>query len=134
MPDIQIEGRELGDNPYAAPHKPRGRRRVKLFANDHLAEKDFQSQVIALAKGEGWLTYHVYDSRRSEAGFPDLVLAHPERGVIFAELKTDSGNTTDAQDLWFFTLESGGAEVYVWRPAQLASGYIREILTSSRPE
>ena len=131
--DLPIEGRELGDDPYGALATRRPKQRRILPADDGMSERNFQSAVIAMAQAEGYLVFHAYDSRRSEAGFPDLVMAHPVRGTIFAELKTASGKTTGAQDLWYNTLDSGGAEVYLWRPADLASGYIREILTSPRP-
>jgi len=47
------------------------------------------------------------------------VLAHPDRGIIFAELKTAVGRLTDQQTRWIATLKSAGAEAYVWRPADL---------------
>ena len=78
-------------------------------------EKEFQSRVVALAQGLGWRVYHAYDSRRSEPGFPDLVMVR-ER-VIFAELKTDRGRLSQAQSEWLERLTGAGGEVYVWRPA-----------------
>lgn len=77
-------------------------------------EKQFMGRVIALAKLNGWKVYHTHDSRRSEPGFPDLVLVR-ER-VIFAELKADKGKPTKAQREWLLALESGGATFLVWRP------------------
>ena len=53
-------------------------------------------------------------------GFPDVVMAHPERGVIFAELKTDKGKTTAAQDAWLRAL-GPHVECYLWRPSDLDS-------------
>jgi len=52
------------------------------------------------------------------AGFPDLVLAHKTRGLIFAELKTTKGKTSIAQEHWLNILNPH-AEVYIWRPEQL---------------
>ena len=37
-------------------------------------EAELQRNVLSLAAMTGWLAYHTYDSRRSQAGFPDLVL------------------------------------------------------------
>ena len=53
-------------------------------------------------------------------GFPDVVMAHKERGVIMAELKTDakSSKTTVAQDDWLERL-SPHIECYLWRPKDL---------------
>jgi len=37
-------------------------------------EASFMADVIALAKRHGWRGCHVTNSRKSEAGWPDLVL------------------------------------------------------------
>lgn len=80
-------------------------------------EKDFQQQIIDLARLAGWLVYHTRDSRRSAPGFPDLVLARGQR-VIFAELKRSEKETlSDEQETWLKTLRSAqGVETYLWRP------------------
>lgn len=70
-----------------------------------LTERQFQQQVVDLARAFGWLAYHTFDSRRSAPGFPDLVLAHPLRGrVIFAELKREKGHVTQQQRGWIDAL------------------------------
>ena len=44
----------------------------------------------------GWLVFHDTDSRRSEPGFPDLLLAR--RGVVLlVELKTEKGKVSIEQ-------------------------------------
>jgi len=71
-----------------------------------ISEKTWQAQVLqtlALAGFEPSLTYHTYDSRRSHAGFPDLVaLRHDHRGVTLAvlELKRETGKATLEQEHW----------------------------------
>jgi hypothetical protein len=89
-----------------------------------LSEKAFLVQVTALAKLLGWLLYHTHDSRRSEPGFPDLVLLR-ER-VVWAELKTDAGRLTPAQAAWVEALRRAGQEVYLWRPGDW--GQIQAVL------
>ena len=80
-------------------------------------ERELQDKVIELAHVTGWLTYHTYDSRRSERGFPDLVLVRPPRMVV-AELKAERGHLTDDQAVWMRALgECPGVEAYVWRPS-----------------
>ena len=82
-----------------------------------LTEKEFLAQVVELAEVLGFRSYHTFDSRRSAAGFPDLVLVRPPR-VIFAELKRQNGRVTIPQHLWFHDLdECPGVEVYIWKPS-----------------
>ena len=91
-----------------------------------LTEAQFQTWVLAVARWNGWKIQHTrpaqYSSGRwatpiqGDAGFPDLVLAHPTRGVIFAELKRQSGRLSTSQTEWMMLLQ-GGAEAYVWRPS-----------------
>lgn len=79
-----------------------------------MREREFQSQVLEAAGLMGWLAYHTHDSRRSQPGFPDLVLVR-ER-VVFAELKTDKGTLRPEQATWLERLRDAGAEAYLWRP------------------
>lgn len=79
-------------------------------------EKAFLQQVREVAGLCGWLCYHTHDSRRSEPGFPDLVLVRSP-SVVFAELKTDTGRLTPAQAAWLEALKQcSGIEAHVWRP------------------
>ncbi len=88
-------------------------------------ERIFQSKVEQIASMNGWLIFHPSPHQvrpgvfRSDGkGFPDLVLAHRERGVIFAELKLDKTKLTPMQVIWANAI-SPHAEHYVWRPNQL---------------
>jgi len=106
-----------------------------------ITEAAFQQVVIELAKWHGWLVYHPLPAmngrggwrtaQAGDTGFPDLVLAHPTRGVIFAELKSAIGKLTFTQQLWIDALRQGGAEAYVWRPADLDQ--IKHILKENKP-
>jgi len=82
-----------------------------------LSERDWQRRVVDYATWCGWLSYHTHDSRRSEPGFPDLVLLRRDRCVV-AELKSDVGKVTTAQQRWLDAFAVvPGLEVHVWRPA-----------------
>lgn len=83
-----------------------------------MSEKEFQKSVKSLAYALGWLTYHTFDSRRSDVGFPDLVLVKDDR-LIFAELKSEKGKLTIKQDMWLQALDYTDVETYVWRPSDL---------------
>jgi hypothetical protein len=85
-----------------------------------MTEAQLLAAVRHLARLTGWLAYHTHDSRRSEPGFPDLVLVSARRQrVIYAELKTDTGRTTPEQDQWLAALAAAGQETALWRPADL---------------
>ena len=93
-----------------------------------VSEADFQAQVLQLAKLMRWRCYHTHDSRRSEAGFPDLTLVRGGR-LIFAELKAEKGKVTGSQQAWLTDLKDTGAEVYLWRPSDWVD--IERILRSA---
>lgn len=81
-------------------------------------EKAFMAAVTKLARDHDYLVYHTHDARRSEKGFPDLVIVASDR-VIFAELKMDGGKVSPEQVVWGAALCAVGGNVkfVVWRPA-----------------
>jgi hypothetical protein len=92
-------------------------------------EKQFQEQVIDIARSCHWLIHHDRGDYRQciggDAGFPDLVMARKGR-VIFAELKSKGGKVSSHQLAWLGMLGEGSVtrrgsqpEVYLWRPAHL---------------
>jgi VRR-NUC domain len=83
----------------------------------HVTEGQLQRQVLQLARLRGWLAYHPYDSRHSEAGWPDLALCRPPR-LLLVELKSSRGRVSQAQRRWLDLLgQCPGVECYCWRPA-----------------
>ncbi|WP_293849290.1 VRR-NUC domain-containing protein [uncultured Brevibacterium sp.] len=93
---------------------------------ESMSEKQLQEHVVALARRLGWLVYHTFDSRKSEAGFPDLVLVRDR--TVFRELKSSSGSLSPAQQAWVSRLERSGVDVGVWRPVDLLSGAVEREL------
>jgi hypothetical protein len=87
-----------------------------------VSEKAFQHAVMRVAREAGYtFAYHTYRSTKSMGGFPDLVLAHREPGhpLYVCELKTDTGQLSQAQEAWLKALAgSTGVVSAVWRPAQ----------------
>lgn len=67
-----------------------------------------------MATALGWTWYHTHDSRRSPAGFPDLVLVRDR--VLFRELKDDRRRLEPEQIEWLNRLTRAGADAGVWRP------------------
>jgi len=94
-----------------------------------MLERDFQQAVVELARHGGWRVHHTrtvriqgggWTSPGIDKGFPDLVLVHPKKGVIFAELKTEAGKVSSEQRDWIDDIIAAGGEAYVWRPAQMS--------------
>lgn len=99
-----------------------------------LTEKDFQRQVVELARMLGWHVYHPLLSKWSERGWPDLAMIRTrDRRLLFAELKRDGGKLTEHQEVWIAELAEVAygpwgslepdpltcprVEVHVWHPA-----------------
>lgn len=91
------------------------------------SERLFQDKVVQIAKMCGWLTFHAVPHQvrpgvwRSDGpGFPDLVLAHPRHGVIFAELKSVNGKLSQQQLEWRGAILASGHRHEIWRPGDLS--------------
>ena len=89
--------------------------RTAMTPLKRLSESAFMAQVIDLLNAHGWLVYHTYDSRRSPAGFPDLIAVRG--GSLLAwELKMPSGRVTVEQRAWLQELDKvpGVMAAVVW--------------------
>lgn len=86
------------------------------MADRLMTEAQWQRKVTDYARLKGWRWYHTHDSRRSNHGFPDLVLVRAGR-LIFAELKSEAGRVTPAQQAWLNDLTEAIGAVYLWRPS-----------------
>ena len=99
-----------------------------------ISEKEFQRTVVEYAHALKYRVYHQLDtgkctkcgnpnfSKRIGPGFVDLVIAGHGR-VIFAELKSEKGKLSDAQQAWRDVLEG---QYRLWRPSDWAK--IEEVL------
>jgi len=97
---------------------------MKTVPKPVITEADFLSQVIDLAHIFSWKVAHFRPAMTKwgwrtavagdGAGFPDCVFAR-ER-IIWAELKTETGQPTLEQYEWLAALAEAGQEVYLWRP------------------
>ena len=93
-----------------------------------MTEGELDRAVRRIAADLGLLVYHTHDSRRSEPGFPDLVIVG--RRVMYRELKTEHGRITQAQKTWLAALEKAGADAGIWRPCALLSGDVARELAA----
>jgi hypothetical protein len=100
-----------------------------------MTEKQLQALVIECARWLQYDVYHTHDSRRSQPGFPDILMAckrgrigQPNR-LLVVELKSERGRLTPDQERWLALFEACGVEAYTWRPQQWLDGTIERILT-----
>lgn len=96
-----------------------------------MRETELQEQVRQMCAQLGLYHYHVHDSRRSESGWPDCVimsqrpgLSGAGSGIIFRELKSQSGELTSEQKHVGYLLTAAGLSWEVWRPADFLGGVI----------
>lgn len=87
-----------------------GRRAVRT------PERIFQRQVLELAALRGWWIKFEPDSRKTQAGWPDLVLLRPPR-LLYRELKRDDGRLRPEQHIILAALQDCGQDARVWRPS-----------------
>jgi hypothetical protein len=99
------------------------RRRGMTARGLSITEADLQQAIVDLAQRLGLRTYHTYDSRRSDPGFPDLVIAG-RGGVLFRELKSATGRVTKDQQGWLELLTGNGMDAGLWRPSALQDGLV----------
>ena len=80
-------------------------------------EKQFQAWILAVAHKWGWKHYHTHRSDKSPKGWPDLVLAHEEWGIVlFRELKLEGKYPTEEQQWWLDILSATGHDAKAWWP------------------
>lgn len=93
-----------------------------------MTELELLAEVTALCDRLGLLWHHDPDSRfvKGTPGFPDLVIVG--KRVLWAELKSDLGDTSAEQDLWHWTLHRADQTVAIWRPRDLENGAVEALL------
>lgn len=99
--------------------------------NASTSEAELQEKVRQAAVQLGILYYHTHNSRRSPAGFPDLVLVRPPN-CLFRELKSQTGKLTADQSAWLDSLAACDQDAGVWRPSDWLEGTIQRELAEMR--
>jgi len=86
---------------------------------DIMPESQLQERIIEAATIGGWMHYHTHDSRRSDRGWPDLVLVRGRRMLVL-ELKRRTGRVSVHQQGWIDALQRVDTlDVRVVRPDDL---------------
>lgn len=109
-------GHEVGEVLTHALAADNARRHLEL------TERQFQDQIVELARRFDWLVVHHGGNQHRRAyydttGFPDLLMVGPSGAVLFRELKTERAQLTAAQELWRDRLVGKGADWALWRPS-----------------
>jgi VRR-NUC domain len=79
-------------------------------------ETEFQGWIVTQAKQRGWsLVYHTHDSRKSRAGFPDLIMLRAGRQMVL-EVKTMDGVLSGEQADWLTGFRDAGVFAKLVRP------------------
>lgn len=92
-----------------------------------MSETQFSDKVAALAQTCGWIVAHFRPAATKDgfvtpvaydgAGFPDLVLVHPQRKlVLFREIKMPGNKLSKAQKRWGEGLARAEANWQTWWP------------------
>jgi len=96
-------------------------------------EAALQAFVRAECRHRGLLHYHTHRSDRSEPGFPDSVIVGPG-GLLFRELKSQTGRPSPDQLRWLQQLRAAGADAAIWTPDDKRTGRIHnELNRLARP-
>ena len=83
-----------------------------------MREADFQRLIVEAAGYLGYAVYHTFDSRRSNPGWPDLVLLK-QGHMICLEVKTERGRVRPEQVVWIAELDQvPGVTAMIVRPSQ----------------
>lgn len=98
-----------------------------------MTEKQWQQLVVDAARANSWHVYHTFDSRRSEPGFPDLILVR-DTEMLVIELKRERGTVTLDQERWLRAFSGvAGITVMVAHPSdwpgieQTLKGHAEEV-------
>ena len=97
-----------------------------------MTEAELESAVRDLLALYRLYGYHTQDSRRSQPGFPDWVIVSVN-GVLWRELKSETGELSTHQRQWRNLLIAAGQDWAVWKPRDLRSGRIEQELQALRP-
>jgi hypothetical protein len=128
--DATLLRRSTRDGAVALRRLSRPERAVVVSDAAFKNEKDFTRWSQRQARDRGWLAGHLSNMQvvrmrdgntraipdKNAAGFPDLVLVHPLRGIVVAELKMPGRKPDEAQLRWLHVLGAVGIVTYVWYP------------------
>ena len=78
-----------------------------------MTEQQIQKKRIDQLEKEGYYVLKLIKTNKN--GIPDVVAMHPEKGVLFSEIKTPKGKLSKIQEYRIKEIKSYGFDVEVYR-------------------
>ena len=78
-----------------------------------MREQQIQNKRIKELEAEGYYVIKLVTTNKN--GIPDLIAVHPEKGVLFSEVKTPKGRLSTLQKYRLKELEQYGFRTEVYR-------------------
>lgn len=79
-------------------------------------ESTYQRKLKRYFEREGWLVIKII--RATVNGYPDLMLLHPDRPIIFIEVKDEGGVLSQVQQYRIKELQAKGFIAMVTKPSE----------------
>lgn len=93
-----------------------------------MSERQLQDNIRKLCEHLHLKVQHIEDSRRAWLpGWPDLAVI--STAIVFAELKSQTGDMSGDQRKVRRAIEATGHRCYLWRPSDLLSGEVARVLS-----
>jgi Holliday junction resolvase len=78
-----------------------------------MTEQQIQKKRIDQLEKEGYYVLKLIKTNKN--GIPDVVAMHPEKGVLFSEIKTPKGKLSKIQEYRLKEIKNHGFDVEVYR-------------------
>jgi len=78
-----------------------------------MTEQQIQKKRINQLEAEGYYVLKLIKTNKN--GIPDVVAMHPDKGIIFSEIKTPTGKLSKIQEYRLKEIKAYGFEAEVYR-------------------
>lgn len=79
-----------------------------------MTEQQIQAKRIKELEAEGYYVIKLIKTNKN--GIPDLIALHPERGILFSEIKAPKGRLSALQEYRIKELRDHGFNVEIFKP------------------
>lgn len=78
-----------------------------------MTEQQIQAKRIKQLEAEGYYVIKLIKTNKN--GIPDIIAIHPDKGVLFSEIKTPKGRVSEIQKYRLNELEKHGFRTEIYR-------------------